>query len=41
MLQLKQITKDYVVADAKVHALKGVDIAFRRNEFVSVLGPYG
>ena len=41
MLQLKQITKDYVVADAKVHALKGVDIAFRRNEFVSVLGPSG
>ena len=41
MLQLKQITKDYVVADAKVHALKGVDIAFRKNEFVSILGPSG
>lgn len=41
MLQLKQITKDYVVADSKVHALKGVDISFRKNEFVSVLGPSG
>lgn len=41
MLQLKQITKDYVVADTKVHALKGVDISFRKNEFVSILGPSG
>ncbi len=41
MLQLKQITKDYVVADTKVQALKGVDISFRKNEFVSVLGPSG
>ena len=41
MLELKNITKDYEVGDDKVHALKGVDIAFRRNEFVSVLGPSG
>lgn len=41
MLQLKQITKDYVVADTKVHALKGVDISFRKSEFVSILGPSG
>ncbi len=31
MLQLKQITKDYVVADTKVKALKGVDISFRKT----------
>lgn len=41
MLQLIKITKDYKVADGYVHALKGIDITFRDNEFVSVLGPSG
>lgn len=41
MLRLKNIKKDYNVADYKVHALKGVSISFRQNEFVSILGPSG
>ena len=41
MLVLKNITKDYKVADSKVHALKGINLAFRENEFVSILGPSG
>lgn len=41
MLELRKIKKDYVVGDSKVHALKGVDICFRQNEFVSILGPSG
>ena len=42
MLQLKNIVKDYDVGDGgKVHALRGVDIEFRENEFVSILGPSG
>ena len=41
MLELKKITKDYAVGDGKVQALKGVDISFRKSEFVSVLGPSG
>lgn len=41
MLQLKGIVKDYIVADNKVHALKGIDITFRKSEFVSILGPSG
>ncbi len=41
MLQLKKIVKDYPVASGYVHALKGVDITFRNNEFVSILGPSG
>ena len=41
MLQLKGITKDYTAGDTVVHALKGVDLSFRRSEFVSVLGPSG
>ena len=41
MLQLIDIKKDYVVAGEYVHALKGVSVKFRSNEFVSVLGPSG
>ena len=41
MLQLKNITKDYVTASETVHALRGVDTVFRDREFVSILGPSG
>ena len=41
MLELKDITKDYPVGDDVVHALRGVTLSFRENEFVSVLGPSG
>ncbi len=41
MLRLKNIKKDYSAGDGVVHALKGIDLAFRESEFVSVLGPSG
>ena len=41
MLQLKNIVKDYVSGNNVTHALKGLSINFRRNEFVAILGPSG
>ena len=41
MLKLKGITKDYVLGDDTVHALKGIDLEFRESEFVAVLGHSG
>ncbi len=41
MLQLKNIKKDYLSGEETVHALKGIDISFRENEFVSILGQSG
>lgn len=41
MLKLEHITKDYVTAGTTVKALKGIDIEFRENEFVSILGQSG
>ncbi|MBQ9117599.1 MAG: ABC transporter ATP-binding protein/permease [Clostridia bacterium] len=41
MLQLKGIKKVYKTAGSEVHALKGVSLNFRQNEFVSILGPSG
>ena len=41
MLQLKDITKVYGSGDTAVQALDGVSLAFRHNEFVSILGQSG
>ena len=41
MLSLFGITKIYDTGGEKVAALKGVDMHFRRHEFVSILGPSG
>ena len=41
MLQLKNIVKDYGSGENVVHALKGVSINFRENEFVAILGQSG
>ncbi len=41
MLKLVGIKKDYYLGDTPVPALKGVDIEFRNNEFVSILGQSG
>ncbi len=41
MLELRNITKDYITSSETVNALRGVDITFRDKEFVSILGPSG
>ena len=41
MLKLKNIKKTYVSGDEKVEALKGINIEFRKSEFVSILGQSG
>ena len=41
MLKLKEIKKDYTVGDSCVHALKGINLEFRENEFVAILGHSG
>lgn len=41
MLELKSITKTYVIGSYKKPALKGIDLAFRDNEFVAILGQSG
>ena len=41
MLELKNIVKVYEVGELKQTALNNIDISFRENEFVSVLGQSG
>ena len=41
MLKLTNIVKEYKTGDSSVVALKGVDLEFRKSEFVSILGHSG
>ncbi len=41
MLRLKNIVKNYNVGSGEIKVLKGLNVAFRKNEFVSILGPSG
>lgn len=41
MLELRNIKKNYETGGEVVNALKGVNLAFRESEFVSILGPSG
>lgn len=41
MLELKDIVKVYKTGGMEVEALRGISLAFRESEFVSILGPSG
>ncbi len=41
MLKLKNITKIYKMGEYQVNALRGVTLAFRESEFVSIIGASG
>lgn len=41
LLHTKSVTKNYGTGTAITHALKGVDIEIRKNEFVSIMGHSG
>ena len=36
MLELKNIKKDYPIGGGVVHALKGINLRFRKSEFVAI-----
>jgi len=37
----RNLTRDYVMGSETVHALRGVDMVIRRNEYVAIMGPSG
>ena len=40
-LALRDVVKTYVMGDDTVHALRGVSLDIKRNEYVAVMGPSG
>ena len=41
LIQLEQVTKTYDSGENAVQALRGVDVAIERGEFVAIIGPSG
>ena len=41
MIVVRHLEREYVMGSETVHALRGVDLTIRRNEFVAIMGPSG
>jgi putative ABC transport system ATP-binding protein len=41
VIQIEGITKEYVMGESLIQALRGVDLFIRRNEYLAVMGPSG
>ena len=41
VLELRHVTKQYVMGDAVLNALDGIDLSIRRNEYAAFIGPSG
>jgi len=41
VIRTVQLVRDYEIGSEVVHALRGVDLDVRRNEFVAIMGPSG
>ena len=41
MIDIENITKQYVMGEEIIHALRGVTLQIRRNEYLAIMGPSG
>src|SRR3954453_18081097 len=41
VIDINNITKHYVMGEETVHALRGVSLQIRRNEYIAIMGPSG
>lgn len=41
VIQLQEIKKVYIMGDTEVHALDGVSLEIKKNEYVAIMGPSG
>jgi putative ABC transport system ATP-binding protein len=41
LINIENITKDYVMGEEVVHALRGVSLQIYRNEYIAIMGPSG
>ncbi len=41
VIELKGVKKDYPLGATTVHALRGVDLAIKEGDFISIIGPSG
>lgn len=41
VIDIENITKEYVMGEETIHALRGVTLQIRRNEYLAIMGPSG
>jgi putative ABC transport system ATP-binding protein len=41
VIRIEGITKEYVMGESLIHALRGVDLLIHRNEYLAIMGPSG
>jgi putative ABC transport system ATP-binding protein len=41
IIEMQAVTKNYPMGEVTVHALRGLDLAVTRGEFIVLLGPSG
>jgi len=41
VIQVRQLTREYDMGGELIHALRGVSLEIRRNEYVAIMGPSG
>ena len=41
VIDIENITKHYIMGEETVHALRGVSLQIRRNEYLAIMGPSG
>src|SRR5574338_1475756 len=41
LIEVRDLWKTYVMGSEEIHALRGVSIQIRRNEYVAIMGPSG
>lgn len=41
MIQLREVTKTFVLGEQHVNAVNGVDLAIEKGEYISIMGPSG
>jgi putative ABC transport system ATP-binding protein len=41
VIDIENITKHYIMGEETVHALRGVSLQIRRNEYLTIMGPSG
>ncbi len=41
VIDIREITKHYVMGEETVHALRGVSLQIRQNEYLAIMGPSG
>jgi putative ABC transport system ATP-binding protein len=41
VIRLEDVEKTYIMGKVKVHALRGVDLAIEKGEYVAIMGPSG